>query len=82
MKVDRHGDQLNTQLTDMIMQTSAMFKGNLKKSYLCSIHTLFVSIYLSHSYGYYVHIIPELCSEFRVVDVGLIMALLQRDYSR
>ena len=31
MKVDRHGDQLNTQLTDMIVQTSGMFKGNDKK---------------------------------------------------
>ena len=31
MKVDRHGDQLDTQLTDMIMQTSAMFKGNDKQ---------------------------------------------------
>ena len=32
MKVDRHGDQLNTQLTDMIVQiTSAMFKGNDKQ---------------------------------------------------
>ena len=30
MKVDHHGDQLNTQLTDMIVQTSAMFKGNEK----------------------------------------------------
>ena len=31
MKVDRHGDQLNTQLNDMIMKTSAMFKGNDKQ---------------------------------------------------
>ena len=31
MKVDRHGDQLNTQLTDMLVQTSAMFKGNDKQ---------------------------------------------------
>ena len=31
MKVDHHGDQLNTQLTDMIVQTSAMFKGNDKQ---------------------------------------------------
>ena len=30
MKVDRHRDQLNTQLTDMIVETSAMFKGNDK----------------------------------------------------
>ena len=31
MKVDRHGDQLNTEMTDMIVQTSAMFKGNDKQ---------------------------------------------------
>ena len=43
---------------------------------------VFVSVYLSQSYGYYIHIIPELCSEFRVVDVGLIMAHLRIDYSR
>ena len=30
MKVDCHGDQLNTQLIDMIVQTSAIFKGNDK----------------------------------------------------
>ena len=37
--------------------------------------------FLSQSYGYYIHIIPEVCSEFHVVDVGFVMALLQRDYS-
>ena len=31
MKVDHHRDQLNTQLTNMIVQTSAMFKGNDKQ---------------------------------------------------
>ena len=31
MKVDHHGDQLNTQLIDMIVQTSAMFKGKDKQ---------------------------------------------------
>ena len=31
MKVDHQGDQLNTQLTDMIVQASAMFKGNDKQ---------------------------------------------------
>ena len=41
-----------------------------------------MSILLSQSYGYLIHIIPELCSKFRVIDVGLIMALLQRNYSR
>ena len=35
-----------------------------------------VSVLLSQSYGYYIHVIPELCYEFRVIDVGLIMALL------
>ena len=30
MKVDCHEDQMNTQLNDMIVQTSAMFKGNDK----------------------------------------------------
>ena len=37
---------------------------------------------LSQTYGYYIYIILELCSEFCVIDVGLIMALLRRDYSR
>ena len=37
----------------------------------------FVSVFLSQYYGYYIHIILELCSVFRVVDVGLIMALLR-----
>ena len=31
MKVDHHENQLNNQLTDMIVQTSAMFKGNDKQ---------------------------------------------------
>ena len=31
MKVDHHGDQLNTQLTNMIVQKSDMFKGNDKQ---------------------------------------------------
>ena len=31
MKVDHHEDQVNTQLNDMIVQTSAMFKGNDKQ---------------------------------------------------
>ena len=31
MEVDRHEDQMNTQLTDMIVQTSAMLKGNDKQ---------------------------------------------------
>ena len=37
----------------------------------------FVSVLLSQSYGYYIHIILELCSEFCVIDAGLIMALLR-----
>ena len=31
MKVVHHGDQLNTQFTNMIVQTSAMFKGSGKQ---------------------------------------------------
>ena len=46
------------------------------------VYTVFVSVSLSQSYDYYIHIIPELCSEFHVVNVGLIMALLRWDYSR
>ena len=52
------------------------------RSFTSTVYTVFVSVSLNQSYGYYIHIIPELCSEFRVVDVGLIMALLRRDYSR
>ena len=40
-----------------------------------------MSVLLSQSYGYYIHIIPELCYEFHVVNVGLIMALLRQHYS-
>ena len=57
-----------------------MFKGKLKNFYLCSQNSLCVNTFES-VYGYLIHIIPELCSEFHVVDVGLIMALLRRDYS-
>ena len=46
-----------------------------------TIKMISVSIILSQSYGYYIHIILELCFEFHVIDVGLIMALLRRDYS-
>ena len=46
-----------------------------------AVYTVFVSVSLIQSYGYYIHIIPELCSEFHVINVGLIMALLRRDYS-
>ena len=55
-------------------------KGKLKK-FNSAVKTVSVSVLLSQSYGYYIHIIPQLCSEFHVVDVGLIMALLRRDYS-
>ena len=41
----------------------------------------FVLVFLIQYYGYYIHIIPELCSEFHVIDVGLIMALLRHDFS-
>ena len=52
------------------------------RSFTSAVYTVFVSVSLSQSYGYYIHIILELCSEFRVIDVGLIMALLRWDYSR
>ena len=61
------------------MQTSAMFKGS--KKFTSAVKTTFVLVLLSQSYGYIIHNISELCSEFCVVDVGLIMALLRRDYS-
>ena len=51
------------------------------RSFTSVFHTIFVLVSLSQSYGYYIHIIPELCSKFHVINVGLIMALLQRDYS-
>ena len=52
------------------------------RSFTSIVCTVFVLVSLSQSYGYYIHTIPELCSEFRVINVGLIMALLQWDYSR
>ena len=64
-----------------LLSCRPMFKGNLKKFHLCSLHSLCVNIF-ELAYSYYIHIIPELCSEFRVIDMGLIMALLRRDYSR
>ena len=51
------------------------------RSFSSVVYAIFVSVSLSQSYGYYIHIIPELCSEFHVVDVGLIMALLRWYYS-
>ena len=59
----------------------SMFEGKLKK-FTSAVNTVFVSVLLSQSYGYYIHIILRLCFESRVVDVGLIMGLLRRDYSR
>ena len=58
-----------------------MFKGKLKK-FTSVVKTVSVLVLLSQYYGYLIHIIPELCFEFCVIDVGLIMALLRRDYSR
>ena len=57
------------------------FSKGIWRSFTFAVYTVFVSISLSQSYGYYIHIIPELFSEFHVLDVGLIMALLQWDYS-
>ena len=63
-----------------ILSCHPMFKRKLKKfSYVVKIVS--VSVLLSQSCGYYIHIILEICSEFRVIDVGLVMALLRRDYS-
>ena len=59
-----------------LLSCRLMFKGKLKK-FTSAVKTVSVSVLLIHSYGYYIHIIPELCSEFHVIDVGLIMALLQ-----
>ena len=58
-----------------------MFKGKLK-NFFSAVKMVSVLVLLSQSYGYYIHIIQELCSKFHVVDVGLIMALLRQDYSR
>ena len=43
------------------------------RSFTSVVYTVFGLVSLSQSYGYYIDIIPKLCSEFRVVDVGLIM---------
>ena len=60
----------------------ACYSKGIWRSFTSVVHIIFVSVYLIQSYGYYIHIIPKLCSEFHVVDVGLIMALLRRDFSR
>ena len=58
-----------------------MFKGKLNK-FTYAVKIVSLSVLLSQSCDYYIHIIPELCFEFHVVDVGFIMALLRQDYSR
>ena len=63
-----------------LLSCRPMFKGKLKM-FTSVVKTVSVSVLLSQSYGYLIHIIPELCFEFHVVDVGFIMALLRRDYS-
>ena len=40
-----------------------------------------MSVLLSQSCGYIIYNIPELCFEFRVINVVFIMAILRRDYS-
>ena len=52
------------------------------KSFTSTVCIVFVSVSLSQSYGYYIHIILELCSKFLVINVGLIMALFRWDFSR
>ena len=64
-----------------LLSCRPMFKGKLKK-FTSVVKIVSVSVLLIHSYGYFIHIIPELCSEFRVLDVGFIMALLRQDYFR
>ena len=59
-----------------LLSCRLMFKGKLKK-FTSTVKIVSVSVLLSQYYGYLIHIILELCSEFRVVDVGLIMALLR-----
>ena len=59
-----------------------MFKREtVLRVYTCSQNNFLCQLLLSHSYGYIILKIPELCSKFCVVDVGFIMALLRRDYS-
>ena len=64
-----------------LLSCCPMFKGKLKK-FTSAVKPISVSVLLSQSCGYYFHIILELCSKFCVDDVGLIMALLRRVYSR
>ena len=45
------------------------------------IRTLFLNIIWESIPNNIIYNIPELCSEFHVVDVGFIMALLRREYS-
>ena len=63
-----------------LLSCRPMFKGKLNNFYLYSQNSLCVSTFDS-IYDYLIHIILELSFEFCVVDVGLIMALLRRDYS-
>ena len=63
-----------------LLSCCLMFKGKLEK-FTSTVKIVSLSVLLSQYYGYLIHIIPELCSEFCVVDVGFIMALLRGDYS-
>ena len=58
-----------------LLSCRPMFKGKLKK-FTSTVKIVSMSVLLSHSYGYLIHIIPELCFEFHFVNVGFIMALL------
>ena len=58
-----------------LLSCRLMFKGKLR-NFTLEVKIVSVLVLLSQSYGYLIHIIPELCSKFHVVDVGLIMALL------
>ena len=71
---------LSSHATKSFFHAARCSKG-IWRSFTSAVYTVFVSVSLSQSYGYYIHIILELCSKFCVVDVGLIMAFLRPDYS-
>ena len=59
-----------------------MFKREIVlRIYTCSQNNILCQLLLRQSYGYIIFKIPKHCSEFHVIDVGFIMALLRRDYS-
>ena len=57
-----------------------MFKGKLK-NFTSIVKTASVLVLLSQYYGYLIHIILEICSEFHVIDVGFINETIPVDIS-